>query len=135
MGKTNSLNDDDLKEFVKNLGGTVYETDTTVSLIDQIRLVKSAETIILDYGSNLWVNGFFSRKSQIVCMNIGWNHHNLFPSLRHIWEKIHTTSNVTLIYAHPSEQKAESTVPVVCFHIPSVIHTLLSVLNISRNGN
>ena len=126
---------EDLKEFVKKIGGTVYETDTTVSLMDQIRLVKSAHTIILDYGSNLWVNGFFSRKSKIVCMNIGWNHHTLFPSLRHIWEKIHRTSTVTLIYAHPSEQKTDSTIPVVYFHIPTVIYTLLSVLNISRNGN
>ena len=126
---------DNLKEFVKILGGTVYETDKTVSILEQIRLVKSAKVIVLDYGSNLWVNGFFSRNSKILCMNIGWNHHNQFPSLHYIWEQIHKASNVIQVFAYPSEQKADSSEPIVCFHMPTVIDTLVSLLDIPRNAN
>ncbi len=123
-----------LKEILTVSGGTVYETDKTNRLEDQIRLVKSAKIILLDYGSNLWVNGLFAQSSQILCLNIGWQHHFQFPSLNHIWNQIHKTNKVTQVFAYPSEQTAENTVPVVCFQLQDILRELQYLLDISRES-
>jgi hypothetical protein len=123
---------DELKDYVRSIGGTVYETDITLHLEDQIRLVKSAKILLLDYGSNLWVNGLFAHESQILCLNIGWQHHSQFLSLHYIWNQIHQTNTVTQVYAYPSEQTAETPISVVCFHLPEILHTLQHLLDISR---
>jgi hypothetical protein len=122
-----------LKEIIKAFGGTVYETDRTLHLEDQIRLVKSAKIILLDYGSNLWVNGLFAQDSQILCLNIGWQHHSQFPSLEYIWNEIHRTNKVTQVYAYPSEQTEDTPVPVVCFQLPEILYHLQCLFDISRN--
>jgi hypothetical protein len=120
-----------LKKFVKDMGGTVYETDTTRSLQDQITLVKSAKIILLDYGSNLWVNGLFAQNSNILCLNIGWMHHQQFPSLKCVWNLIQKKNTIKEIFAHPSDESSDSSIPVVCFHLPFIINDILTLLNVS----
>jgi hypothetical protein len=123
----------ELKDFVRIMGGTVYETDKTTSLEEQIQIVKRSSLILLDYGSNLWVNGFFANNSKILCLNIGWQHHYQFPSLAFTWNLIHQTNGVTQVFAYPSEQTGESNVPLVCFHLPHVLSQLQRLLDISRD--
>ena len=121
-----------LKDILTASGGTVYETDKTLRLEDQIRIVKSAKIIVLDYGSNLWVNGLFAESSQLLCLNIGWQHHSQFPSLGYIWNCIHQTNTVTQVYAYPSEQITENSVPVVCFQLQDILYGIQHFLDISR---
>ncbi len=117
-----------LKDHVRQLGGTVYETDTTTRLIDQIKIVKRARVIVLDYGSNLWVNGLSAEDSKIVCLNIGWHQHPIFPSFGFVWNEIHKTNVVYQIFAVPSDAKTEDGVAIVQFHLPVVLQTILSLL-------
>jgi hypothetical protein len=67
------------KELVKQLGGTIFETDTNTDYHKQIELVRSAKVILCDYGSNLWVNGFFSEDAHLVFLNIGWRQEYNLP--------------------------------------------------------
>lgn len=119
---------DDLKQYVSELGGLVYETDTTTSLETQILLVKRAHLVILDYGSNLWVNGLFAKNSHIVCLNIGWNQHPQFPSLGVLWNKISNVNSIHQIFAHNSSSQGENDVPTINFYMPEILHTIQGVL-------
>jgi capsular polysaccharide biosynthesis protein len=46
----------------------IYYTDNTRNIIDQINIVKQAKILILDYGSNLLVNGFFCSNQTIIVL-------------------------------------------------------------------
>lgn len=118
----------DLKEYIKQMGGTVYETDTTQNLEDQIQLVKRAKVIVLDYGSNLWVNGCFAEQSKIICLNIGWHQHPNFPSFGFLWNEIHKTNTVYQIFAYPSDEKTEDGIAIVQFHYAQVLQTIVNAL-------
>ncbi len=118
----------DLKDYVKQLGGTVYETDTTLRLEDQIQMVKRAKVIVLDYGSNLWVNGYFAENSKIICLNIGWHQHPHFPSFAFVWNEIHKTNVVDQIFAYPSDEKTEDGIAIVKFHYQEVFQKIHSSL-------
>jgi hypothetical protein len=67
------------KELVKSLGGTIFETDVNTDYKKQIELVRSARIILCDYGSNLWVNGFFSEGAHLIFLNIGWRQEYNLP--------------------------------------------------------
>lgn len=118
----------ELKEFVKQLGGTVYETDSTNKLEDQIRIVKEASIVLLDYGSNLWVNGLFAENSHIICLNIGWHQHPQYPAMGLLWDMIHKSNTVNQIFAYTSKQEKEDDIPIVCFHLPAITNEILSSL-------
>lgn len=118
-----------LKELVWELGGTVYETDSTRSIVNQIQIVKRSHIVILDYGSNLWVNGMFAEKSSLLCLNIGWKQHEQFPSLKTIWNEIQTKNTLYQVFAKPcSEIPVNSDgVPITQFDMTTVVRTLLSL--------
>ena len=44
----------------------VYFTDKVTNLKDQIEQVRSAELLIVDYGSNLMFNGYFGERSKVL---------------------------------------------------------------------
>jgi capsular polysaccharide biosynthesis protein len=44
----------------------VYFTDTTQNIKDQIALIRSAEVLVVDYGSNLMFNGYFAENAKVV---------------------------------------------------------------------
>ena len=119
---------EDLKEYIKQMGGTVYETDKTENLEDQIQLVKRARVIVLDYGSNLWVNGYFAENSKIISLNIGWHQHPNFPSFGFVWNEIHKTNTVLQIFAYPSDEKTEDGIAIIKFHYPEVLQKILNCL-------
>lgn len=96
---------DRLVQFVESLGGTVYWTDTTQKLEDQIKIVRSAKIILCDYGSNLWVNGNFAKDSLILCMNIGWNHHMMFPAFKFLYESILQKNTYIEVRANHGEEQ------------------------------
>jgi hypothetical protein len=122
----------DLKELVLSMGGTVYETDTTTNLTNQIDIIQKSTVIVLDYGSNLWVNGFFARNSKLICLNIGWNQHIQYPSLAILWDKIQETNTITQIFAHTSDDKQEEDgVPIVSIQLPCVIQALKETLEVT----
>lgn len=125
----------DLKNLVIQLGGTVYETDMTENLEDQIKIVKRSKVIVLDYGSNLWVNGYFAEHSKIICLNIGWHQHPIFPSFGFVWKEIHKTNVVDQIFAYPSDEKTEDGIAIVKFHHQEVFLKILYTLQVSRNSS
>jgi hypothetical protein len=94
---------EELVKFVESVGGTVYWTDTTETLEDQIRIVRSAQIILCDYGSNLWVNGNFAKNSLIICMNIGWMHHTIYPAFKFLYDSILETNKYIEIRANHGE--------------------------------
>lgn len=118
----------DLKEFIRQTGGVVYETDNTENLEEQISLVKRAKVIVLDYGSNLWVNGYFAENSKIICMNIGWHQHLTFPSCAFMWNEIHKTNSVYQIFAYPSDEKTEDGIAIVKFHYQEILQDIFNSL-------
>jgi hypothetical protein len=131
IGPNNRVYDiqNDLKEFVKQVGGLVYETDETKHLQDQILLVKRAKIIVLDYGSNLWVNSFFAENSKIICLNIGWHQHPTYPCFGFLWNEIHKTNTVSQIFAYPSETQTENGVPIVRFQLPLILHEIITTIH------
>ena len=46
----------------------IYETDTTTTMKEQIEKVRGARVLLLDYGSSLLVNGFFSENTYIYVL-------------------------------------------------------------------
>lgn len=77
-----------LLTLVENMGGTIFYTDTVSSLEEQRRIVKSAKIILLDYGSNFWVNGFFAVNSNIIMLNIGWRQEERYPEFKILYDII-----------------------------------------------
>ena len=132
IGVNNRMYDiqNDLKELILNMGGTVYETDTTTKLSDQIAIIQKAKVILLDYGSNLWVNGLFARKSHLLCLNVGWDQHLQYPSLSVLWDKLQETNTIQQIFAYPSDEKQENGVALVKIQLPCVIQALEEALQI-----
>lgn len=132
LGTNNRAYDiqNDLKEYVVSLGGTVYETDTTTRFQDQIDIIQKANVILLDYGSNLWVNGLLAKNSKLVCLNIGWNQHANYPSLGYLWQKIQETNTITQVFAYPSEKTDENGVAIVKLYLPTVMETIQKALEI-----
>ena len=114
----------ELKEIILKIGGTVYETDTTTDLIHQINMIRKAKVIILDYGSNLWVNGLFAQNSKLICLNLGWHQHSQYPSLAILWQKIQETNTIQQIFAHPSDDIQKNEVPIVQIHLPLVLQAI-----------
>jgi hypothetical protein len=74
---------EELIEMVNSIEKSyVYYTDSTTNFIDQIRVVRRASVIILDYGSSLLVNGFFAEGSKILVLGDSTLHlQNLRPLL------------------------------------------------------
>lgn len=67
-----------LIEYVKTIPNScVYYSDMTQNMIDQINIVRRAQIIILDYGSNMMFNGFFAEGSQILVLNEIFDHLHL----------------------------------------------------------
>ena len=127
----------DLKDYVKQLGGTVYETDSSSSLNEQIQVVKQSCIVLLDYGSNLWVNGLFAENSHIICLNLGWHQHPQYPAMGLLWDKIHNSNTLQQIFAFTSIQPNPEEMATVCFHMPTIIQEILRSLQttfqVSRN--
>jgi hypothetical protein len=73
----------EILEMIKSIENSyVYYTDSTTNFIDQIRVVRKASVIILDYGSSLLVNGFFAEGSKILVLGDSTLHlQNLRPLL------------------------------------------------------
>ena len=73
----------ELLEMVSNIENSyIYYTDSTTDFIDQVRVVRRASVIILDYGSSLLVNGFFAEGSKILVLGDSTLHlQNLRPLL------------------------------------------------------
>ncbi len=118
-----------LKQFVSEIGGTVYETDSTRSLVDQIQIVKRSHILLLDYGSNLWVNGLFAENSFLLCLNIGWHQHEQLPSLETIWNNIQRNNSIHQVFAQPCPDIPVNSdgVPITQFDMTTVVKTLLSL--------
>lgn len=76
------------KQWVEAMRGMIFETDGNTSLANQIQLVRSAKILLCDYGSNLWVNGFFSQGAHLVFLNIGWKQEQRFPYYNFLYNLI-----------------------------------------------
>tara|TARA_Y100000389_G_scaffold204655_1_gene258613 strand:+ start:4838 stop:5686 length:849 start_codon:yes stop_codon:yes gene_type:complete len=86
------INYNNVMKFLKDKTYISYDTINTNNLIDQIKLIKSSKNIILDYGSNFFVNGLFAKNSKIiVCNNL--NQHTKFPCWVIIMEKMKRNKN------------------------------------------
>jgi hypothetical protein len=84
--------DDLIRHFSEKSNAKVLFTDEIDNYLDQMRIILSAKTIILDYGSSLFVNGFFSENAKIVC--IGYNiHHEIHVPNRMIIELLKKNGN------------------------------------------
>ena len=75
---------------------TTYNTLETKDFTQQIKLVSSAKNIYLDFGSNYLVNGFFSKGSNIYCLN-KYSHHETYPFQSVTYTLIKQENNVIFI--------------------------------------
>ena len=68
-----------LLDYIKHIPNSlIYYTDETTNMIDQINIVRRAKIIILNEGSSVIVNGYFSENADIIVL--GGNGNNA-----HIW--------------------------------------------------
>jgi hypothetical protein len=115
---------EDLKQVVKGVGGVVFETDTTSDLREQIELVRRSKILIVDYGSNLWVNGTFAHNSKILCLNTGWKQHIQYPALGVLWNFISKTNSIDQIFACPLSATTSEGVSIVHFDMKQILEYL-----------
>jgi hypothetical protein len=104
----------DCKELVKQLGGVIFETDSNTDYWKQIELVRSAKIILCDYGSNLWVNGFFSEDAHILFLNIGWRQEHIYPYYGLLYSLIHN-QNKSMTNVFPTRCD-DSSKPTIVYH-------------------
>lgn len=116
------------KELVKQLGGFVFETDTNTDYWKQIQLVRSAKIILLDYGSNLWVNGFFSEDAHLLYLNIGWKQEQQYPYYGLLFSLIHDQNkSMTNILPIRTEDSSKPSIVYHSYeHIQSCLEHLLN---------
>lgn len=122
-----------LKELVIDLGGVIYETDMPHTLDEQISIVRRSKLIILDYGSNLWVNGCFAKDSMIITLNIGWQQHDIFPSIKCLWDYINSKNFLTQIFAKYTESTLNDGTPFIFFDFEEIKKILLCLYNTSED--
>ncbi len=67
------INYTSINNMLSNKKFTTYYTSDTTDFNQQIKLLSNAKNIYLDFGSNLFVNGFFSKGSNIYVVNIFHN--------------------------------------------------------------
>ena len=82
--RTISIQNDLVNSIESIPNSLVYYSDNTDSMIDQINIVRKANIIILDYGSNMMMNGFFAENSHIIVLNNVYDHlhlKNLRPAM------------------------------------------------------
>lgn len=110
--------------LVENMGGTILYTDTVSHLEDQRKLVKSAKIILLDYGSNFWVNGFFALNSDIIMLNIGWKQEQRYPEFKILYDIISNKNRSlhNLIAAHTDF----SCTPNVVYHNFDQVYAIIN---------
>lgn len=112
------------KEYVKQLGGTIFETDTNIDYHKQVELVRSAKVILCDYGSNLWVNGFFSENAHIVFLNIGWHQQDNLPYYGILYNLIQNQNkSMNNMYAVAADTSSLPTLVYHSFHdVQRILH-------------
>lgn len=119
---------DQCKRLVEENGGKVFYTDDNTDLMKQIEIVRSAKIILCDYGSNLWVNGFFSEDAHIVYLNIGWRQEEIFPYYAYLYHLIQS-SNLSLHNMLATHQN-DSVKPTLVYHsFPQIAETIYTLLN------
>jgi len=69
-----------------------YNTMDTKDFNDQITLLTMSKNIFLDYGSSLWVNGFFCKDSNIYVLN-DLGQHNIYKGWIEIIKVILSNNN------------------------------------------
>ena len=103
----------------------IYFTDKTKNIKDQINLIRSAQVLVVDYGSNLMFNGYFTEKTKVVVIgNIHRHVENPRP-----FDLIQDSErrNVTYYYL-PGSVRAQEVLQVVSYLLtqdpPSYPHEL-----------
>lgn len=98
-----------LIEYLKDYpNAMIYYTDSTVNIVEQIHIIRRAKKILLDYGSNFLVNGFFAKNSEIVV--IGHDiHHEIFSILQAGQDIMHENGNTSLFIKKEGQTDAIST--------------------------
>lgn len=111
-----------LIEYIQSLPNTmVYNTDLTDNFVDQVKIIRRAKKILLDYGSSFNVNGFFAKQSEIII--IGHDvHHEIFPILQMGIERMEQNGN-TFRYIY-KEGQTNGTVNTYHFSFEKVLHAL-----------
>lgn len=82
-----------IKKILLNKNYITYNTLETTDFYKQIQLVSTAKNIYLDWGSNMFVNGFFSKDSNIYCVN-KMDDQYMFPFLKIILSLIEESNNM-----------------------------------------
>lgn len=63
-----------IQYFSKKPNSKVLMTDTIDNFIEQLKILLSAKTIVLDYGSSFIVNSFFAKDSHVICIGFDVHH-------------------------------------------------------------
>ena len=116
------------KELVTHLGGVIFDTDSNTDYWKQIELVRSAKIILCDYGSNLWVNGFFSQDADLVYLNIGWRQEHVFPYYGFLFSILHDgNKSMTNILATRTDESCKPSIVYHSFeHVKQCLEHLLN---------
>jgi hypothetical protein len=91
---------DMIEESVINLGGSVLNTYQINNLKTQFVLINSSNTIILDYGSSLFVNCIFLKGKKIIILDnykLSHNQINNYIFIKIIYDRIINNNDVVLV--------------------------------------
>ncbi len=110
-----------IKHFLEKPNAKVFFTDEVNTYVDQMKCILSAKTIVVDYGANLFVNGFFSENARIIC--IGHDiHHQIQSGVSMVFECIKEHGN-TVEFIHKISQD-NSTPPKQIFSLEEIYSKL-----------
>jgi hypothetical protein len=98
----NNLGNNDICNNIQNIGGTVINTYELNNIELQFSKINSFNTIILDVGSSLLVNGIFLNNKKIIVLNnyCIYAQKSIFVSMNILFNYIEKKNNV--IFVNPS---------------------------------
>lgn len=94
-----NIGNNDICENIELLGGEIIDTYELNNILLQFSKINSYNTIILDYGSSLFVNGIFQNNKKIIVLdNYSYSYQiNKFNSINTLYNYIVKKNNVILV--------------------------------------
>lgn len=91
------LSTHEIRDWCTKKGGQVLEVHTIEDIRDQISRIQAAKTIILDYGSSLFVNGLFARSGTNLIILNNMNQHLDYPAYGAVWGDIQDRCHIRFV--------------------------------------
>lgn len=129
------VSSNEIQTWCLERGGEILHVDTVSDFTDQVRKVRSAREIILDYGSSLYVNGLLAQDGARLIVLGNMHQHETFPSMAALMEEIQRSKSVTFINPLDHSTKSELAFDLYEIEASFVGHVLIPVVSVRTKAN